>query len=420
MTAPLVVRGHVLGVLHVGFRTPRLPSEDDRNLFSTLARQCSQALDRARLYESEHRAAETLQLSLLPGRLPEVDGVRLAARYLPAGAGAQVGGDWYDAIRVDGWLGLVVGDVEGRGIAAASKMGQLRTALRAYALKETHPGVVLESLNRFVHGLGSPHFATIACIVLDPATGEIRMANAGHPPPLVVDPDGRARYLDVPLSPPIGAVADARYPERSEHLVAGATLVLYTDGLVERRSVTLTDGLRRLQDVARRSLGEPRTMLDRVLEELAGGDRGDDVALLAVARSTRPTALVRHLQTDPHVLAALRRDIRWWLRGAGASEEEIQAVVVASGEAVTNALEHPIEPSDDVIDLRGEVGEGVVSLVVRDRGTWREPVERRDRGRGLLLMRAFMDSVEVVPGAPGTEVRMRRRLSEDAMARDRA
>ncbi len=194
----------------------------------------------------EHQIAETLQRSLLPDRLPEIPGVALAARYVPATADVQVGGDWYDVVQLPGGLiGLAIGDVAGHGLPAAATMGQLRMALRAYALQDPSPVAVMSGVHQLVSQLPMAEMVTLMYLVFDPATRMLRFTNAGHPPALVID-NGTCVYLEDGLAPPVGVTAYADYTEASQELSSGATLLLYTDGLVERRGVSIQEGLDRL------------------------------------------------------------------------------------------------------------------------------------------------------------------------------
>ena len=196
--------------------------------------------------QRDHEIAETLQRSLLPDRLPEIPDVALAARYVPATADVQVGGDWYDVVQLPGGLiGLAIGDVAGHGLPAAATMGQLRMALRAYALQDPSPVSVMSGVHQLVSQLPMAEMVTLMYLVFDPATRMLRFTNAGHPPALVID-NGTCVYLEDGLAPPVGVTAYAEYTEVSQELSSGATLLLYTDGLVERRGVSIQDGLDRL------------------------------------------------------------------------------------------------------------------------------------------------------------------------------
>ncbi len=226
------------------------------------------------------RIAETLQRSLLPARLPETAGVRLAARYQPATAGVSVGGDWYDAAQVDGKLYFSVGDVAGHGLEAASLMGRLRTAIEAYMSDGGRPDEVLAKLSRLVDVGVDGHFATVVCGWMDPTTGELAYASAGHPEPVVID-GGRCQPLTGAVGAPVGV--GTAYQVNTAVLPPGATLLAYTDGLVERRGETITSGITRLCQLAAVDLPLDR-LLDHLLGQLVPTGGGDDVAILAMRR----------------------------------------------------------------------------------------------------------------------------------------
>ncbi len=372
----------------------------------------------AELAARERGVAETLQHSLLPDRLPDLPGVALAARYVPCGTGVEVGGDWYDVLPLPGGeVGLVMGDVAGHDLGAAAVMGQLRNALRAYASEGLAPGAVLERLNQMCHQQRTGVMSTCLYAVLDPVARVLTIANAGHYPPLLVSPDGGTRFLERPGCPPIGAVREAAYPQTVYTLEPGASVVLYTDGLVERRARPVDDGLELLAREAAAMPAGLEAACDHLLEVLlADGVPEDDVALLVVAPAAR---LGPHLDlvmpAVPDRLVDLRRALGRWLDEAGADEDERYEVMVACSEAATNAVEHAYGPgaaSYQVVgDWDAETGE--VTLLVRDWGRWRTP-RGQDRGRGLDLMSALMDEVTVDRGGPatgGTCVRMRRRLA---------
>src|SRR4051794_36504890 len=247
LQAPLIVDGQTIGAVHVGTVFARSFSDDHRGLLRLAADRAAVGIQRARLYEREHGIAQELQRSLLPAALPQLPGLAAGARYFAAGDGSQVGGDWYDAvIQPDGGLLLIVGDVAGRGIAAASTMGQLRSALRAYALDGHGPAALLERLNAFQVGLRNRGMTTVSLVRVDPATGELRFARAGHPPALLMDAEGRATWLRDVTGIPLGALDDPVFTEGSARLEPGSILVLYSDGLVELRAEPLDRGLARL------------------------------------------------------------------------------------------------------------------------------------------------------------------------------
>ena len=275
--------------------------------------------------EREHEAAETLQRSLLPERLPRLEGIELAARYLPAGAGAAIGGDWYDALELDdGRVAVVVGDVVGHGLRAAATMGQLRNAFRAYGLVESSPAEVMGCVNRLIASGDEGAMATVLYLVLDRDRGEVTYTSAGHPPPLVLAPTGASSFLEGGRSVPLGAANPVAFREGHATLPPGATLLLYTDGLVERRDVPLTDRLAELAGIAGTAGGELEQLCDEVLSGVLGPrDPGDDVALLAVRlEPTTAGRLALSLPADPGTLAPLRRRLSRFLAAAGADEHE--------------------------------------------------------------------------------------------------
>ena len=249
---PLLVEGAILGVLHVGTITPREFTNADAALLQLAAAQAAPAIDRARLFDAldrEHRNAVALQRSLLPDRLPDLVGIDTAARYLPARD--EVGGDWYDVIDLPGGhVGLAIGDVAGHGLRAASLMGQLRAGLRAYALDGHSPGDTLKRLDRMLQTISGRGMATAAYAIIDPATGTLRYASAGHPPPVIVRGGRDAGLLEVTRAPPLGSLPFSSFAEVQDTLAANDTILLYTDGLIERRHEPLTAGLERLRALA--------------------------------------------------------------------------------------------------------------------------------------------------------------------------
>jgi GAF domain-containing protein/anti-sigma regulatory factor (Ser/Thr protein kinase) len=410
---PLYAGGRGLGVAVFAWRAARVLEPDELAFFETLASQCAQALDRARRYESERTIAETLQRSVLPDRLPDVDGLELAGRYLPGTAGVDVGGDWFDVIPLErGRVGLAVGDVVGKGVAAAATMGQLRNGLRAFALEQLRPSSAVTRLNRLLDSVSDAPFATLAYLTVDPRRGICRYTVAGHPPPLLVLPDGTVEYLEGGRSLPLGVGADVHYQQDVLQLEPGALVVLYTDGLVERRDSSLDDGLARLREAVARAPREPEQLVDAVIAECLGdAERADDVAVLAVRLSERPVAdLELRLPADPTSLVVVRNELREWLALTPANEAEASDVVLAAWEACANAVEHAQAPSESTFALEASsIGRSVL-LRVRDSGRWRAEEERPDRGLGLVLMRSLMDQFQIAPGDRGTVVTMERRV----------
>jgi PAS domain S-box-containing protein len=366
---------------------------------------------------TERKRADVLERSFVPERLPEVPGVRLAARFVPGGAGVEVGGDWYDVFDVgDGRIGLVIGDVAGRGVHAAAVMAQLRSALRAYALESHPPGAALERLNGLASTLGRIVMATVIYLVFDPSSGVVRLANAGHLPPLYVRADGSTAFLDGGRSVPVGAVRATFFREAEYSLEPGSALLLYTDGLVEQRRAPIDDGLARIAIALSEGHQDLEELCDRLLAGIGGGGE-DDVALLALEPlQVAPDRLQLTMPADPLRLASLRRDLRRWLTACEATDEERNEIVLACNEAFANAVEHAYGPGDGSVEVSAALSDHEISITVRDFGRWREP-RGANRGRGLPLIEAVMDSLTVVKGdRAGTEVRMVRKLggSRDA------
>jgi GAF domain-containing protein/anti-sigma regulatory factor (Ser/Thr protein kinase) len=412
--APMMVEGDVTGVVHVGTRTPRHFDDSDCRLLQLAADRIALALDHDRLLR-EHHVALTLQQSLLPERLPELPRVTLAARYRPSPR-TTIGGDWYDALPLpDGRVGLAVGDVVSRGIRAATVMAQIRTALRTYAFDGDGPAMVLERLGRVVRGLERREMVTLVYAVLDPATRRLTYASAGHPPPLVVDSAG-ARYLEESRGAPLGALPYSRYGEHTVRLHSDSIVVMYTDGLVERRDRTLDDGLRQLAAAVDSPDDTPERVCEKLFEALVDDDTTDDVALL-IARAAKAEAELLELLL-PAVstsLVAMRRTVREWLELNGATPLDVTDVLVATGEACANAVEHAYGPGDARYELRATFDGQTVEVTVRDFGRWRPP-RGQNRGRGTLLMQELMDAFEVESTTDGTIVRMRRRIGMQVTA----
>lgn len=363
--------------------------------------------------ERERRIAETLQRSMLPERLPEIPGMRLAATYVPASSDMEVGGDWYDVIQLSsGRVGVAIGDVAGHGLRAATSMGQLRMALRAYALEEDEPSVVVERVHRLVHHMLVAEMATLVYVVYDADADEVRFANAGHPPPLLIDSEGEVSFLEGGLAPPLGVVPHPSFAAQATvPFPAGSTLVLFTDGLVERRGDSLQAGLARLKEAAAAAGPDVDALPSRLVGALLSEDEiSDDVALLAV--SAVPLAgrrLQLTIPAEPNELSPLRHTLRRWLRANGASEDDVFDILVACTEACANAIQHPYGARDGALEIELGVLDRHASVTVRDSGQWRA-ASPSGGGRGLRLMRELMDEVEVEPGGDGTVVRMRRRL----------
>jgi serine phosphatase RsbU (regulator of sigma subunit) len=240
------------------------------------------AIENAALFEDQQRVAYTLQRSLLPESLPDVEGARLAVRYTPGVQGMEIGGDWYDALSLDGSrLVLVVGDVSGRGLRAASVMASMRFAARAFASQGDDPDVVLAKLNALAKPADDGHFATAVCVRIDLEARTATAASAGHPGPILLSGHD-SRSLELTPGPPIGVRPGAIYPPLSVPLPVSGTLLLFTDGLFERRAESIDVGLERLRHTAGNADGSLEVVLDTITAELLDGGARDDVAILAV------------------------------------------------------------------------------------------------------------------------------------------
>ena len=408
---PLRNDGRTIGVLHVGTKRSREFSNEDTSLLQLAADRAALAIEHARSYERERGVVETLQRSLIPEQLPRLPGLEMAARYQPGGLRADVGGDWYDAIALEGGeVGLAMGDVVGHGLQAASLMGQLRNALRAYALEEHPPGVVVEKLDSLVQSLEQGRMATLLYLVVDADLSRIRFASAGHLPPLLVDANGEGRFIEEAASVPLG-VMPGGYDEAVLDIEPGSTLILYTDGLVEERGEPIDEGLERLRRAVVDGPDDPEALCDHVLAAMGRTERAsDDVALFVLRTVAVAVEEMRlELSTQPRALTGLRRTLGRWLEAAGASNEETQDIRMAAHEAACNSMEHAYGFEEATFKLDAVRVNGEVSITVSDTGGWREP-RKTDRGRGLELMRALMDDVELEAGNEGTTVRMKRKI----------
>ncbi|MEA2233386.1 MAG: hypothetical protein QOD83_3202 [Solirubrobacteraceae bacterium] len=416
---PLIVRDELIGVIEIGVRKPRRLGAEDVDLLRLTADRVALAIDHARAYGREHRIAETLQRSLLPQTLPSLPGIALGARYLPAASEAEVGGDWYDAISLTGGrVLLVMGDVSGKGLAAASTLGALRHAIRAYALEGHGPADIAERLNQFVLAEpGREHMATLVLAVFDPVDAQLAWVNAGHPPPLALDADGTPRYLEGARSVPLGVLPFPTYEQETVTLQHGGAVVLYTDGLIERRGEHLDDGLALLARAAAEGPLESEALCDRLLEAaVPDGATSDDVALLTLCHVPLGGRLALDLPSEPSALRSLRALLRRWLEQVEASDVDVHAIVMACSETCTNAIEHAGAAPDETISFEAVLRDGEVDVTVRDRGRWRSQRPPSDQGRGLELIDALMDDVQLETAAGGTTVRLRRRLSERVSA----
>ncbi|MEV0637483.1 SpoIIE family protein phosphatase [Streptomyces sp. NPDC050619] len=404
---PLPAKGGVAGVCLVGWDQAHEFVPEERTLLTATAALVGQALKRAHAYDAEQELATMLQRSLLPRRLPELPGCTAVARYLPARRGLQVGGDWYDVIALsEDRVALVIGDVQGHSAGAATIMGQMRTAVRAYAVEGHPPDVVVSHANRLLVGMETDLFATCCYVELDIEEGNTLFVRAGHLSPLVRHPDGSTEEIHVEGGLPLGILAEAEFPMTALALAPGTVLALVTDGLVEASDLPLDEGMRRTRTaLAAADPADPGRMADELLGDV--GRRDDDVALLLLrydGMKTRPIragwVVWRLPDAVMHARRFTARTLRRW-----SAEEAADTVLLVVSELVTNALVHTQGPVRLDLTLRGDR----VRICVSDSSP-RAPAKpvivdwESTGGRGLLLVEAMSESFSTVPVAGGKQV----------------
>ncbi len=404
------------GLLRLAFPLARTFRAEEVSYMEAISDQCGQAIERVTRQAAEHDAVSQLQRNLLPHSVNSTDHVAVSACYRPAGTAIAVGGDWYDTIPLAGQaVLLIVGDVVGRGVSAALAMGQLRSAARALG-QQLEPAELLHALDRFVGDVEDGYFTTMACVIVDPLANELRYSIAGHPPPLLRDARGRVRELSGGRAQPLGAARGVR-PQATEPLHDGSLLVLYTDGLVERRREVIDIGIDRLATamltIDETAPGWCEELIDSCIDETA---LHDDIAVLGAAISRHPVTLRIELGPDLSSLGASRATMRPWLQRLGATDEELYDVILAIGEAASNALQYGnvTDERPAVIELSYEPP-GALIVVVTDNGVWydRPLDDPSGGGRGLSIMRTLMGPIEITRSPSGTSVRLQRSLLGD-------
>jgi serine phosphatase RsbU (regulator of sigma subunit)/anti-sigma regulatory factor (Ser/Thr protein kinase) len=380
-------------------------------VFVELQRERGERVREERARAEAEAIAGTLQQHLLPDRLPEVPMLSMAARYRPGERLAQVGGDWYDAIVLSPeHVGLVIGDVVGHGVRAATLMGELRAALRAYAIEEPYaPGVVLTRLNALVTRTQGPGMvATLLYVVIDLDDRVARFASAGHLPALLKGVDGTTHFLERPALPPLGVVQHTVFESWDVELKAGDTLLLYTDGLIERRDESIDAGLGRLRETLTRAPRDIQELCSQLLAEVPGGPiLQDDAALLAVRLAEeRSPRLELELPAEPGSVATARHQLEHWLAETGDGRDDVLALKLALSEACANAVEHAYGPECGcTVRLSAWRSAGGVTIEVSDCGRWRAPRGSK-RGLGLGIIEELVDDLELERTSAGTTVRM--------------
>ncbi|SEG41882.1 Serine phosphatase RsbU, regulator of sigma subunit [Actinacidiphila yanglinensis] len=437
---PLTVAGSTIGAWMAAFRERVEFTPDERSVLTTVARMLAQALSRAHLHESERALSDGLQRTMLPAREPEIDGMAVAARYVPTGGGLQVGGDWYDVIDLpSGRTALVIGDVQGHDVRAAGIMGQIRIALRAYAAEGHSPDAVLSRTSRFLSGLaddaapdvpgGSPdvRFATCLYLEVDPTDGTVEVARAGHPDPAIRLGDGTTILRRTAGGLPLGVAPDTDYPTTRLVLEPGEVLMMCTDGLIETGGHDLDTGWHRLREVFEAGPAEDLEQLaDSIVRAVHGpashhttgplaDRREDDIALLLLRRDPDgPTCavpirrtVVTIPQSEPAQIRSAREDIRSLLHD-WASPDQFESVVLLVSELITNVLVHTDDDAVLIAQVTGMPGTRRVRVEVADRSDDmphpRSPGELASSGRGLFLIEELADCWGVDPRGDGKSI----------------
>ncbi|WP_031487091.1 SpoIIE family protein phosphatase [Streptomyces bicolor] len=404
---PLPAGGRMAGACVIGWDAPHEFGPDERALLTASAGLAGQALLRAHAFDAEHELVGMLQRQLLPRRLPRLPGAEAVARYLPTTAGLEVGGDWYDVIPLpDNHVALVIGDVQGHSAAAATLMGQMRTALRAYAAEGHPPDVVVHHANRLLMDMETDLFATCAYVDVDLEEGSAWCVRAGHLPPVLRHPDGTIEIAEAEGGPPLGVLRQADFPMSPLPLRPGTVIALATDGLVESADADIDVGMDRLaQELARSDPARLGLVADALL---VGARRSDDIALLLLrydGMAVRPLRETWTVWRVPQAVGHARRFTRRTLRAWGVPPRDMDAVLLVVSELVTNALVH----TDGRVRLDLTLVNHRMRVAVADASP-RTPVKptsiswEATGGRGVLLVEAVSAAWGTVPVSGGKQV----------------
>jgi PAS domain S-box-containing protein len=386
--------------------TPRVVGEDDRLLVTALVGHLSLAVQHVRQFETAREASLTLQRTMMPTTKPPVG---FAVRYEPAVSPLEIGGDWYDVLAVgDHQIGIIVGDCVGSGLAAAAVMGQLRSSARVLLINGTTPGRLLDELDSAAALISGAFCTTVFVATIDTDTGEMTYSSAGHVPALLWAPGAATETLTGATSVPLAVPKTGPRPQASTFLAPGASLLLYTDGLVERRDELIDDGIERAGEVlAEMAESAAEDVADAVLSALAPPDGfDDDVALVVYRRPPEPLEI--DVVATPAQLSDIRGQLTGWLRATGIPDELAGDIVLVVNEACTNSIEHAYRdrPPGRVVVCAEAKGRGI-SIRITDFGSWKLPdANPRLRGRGVPLMRAVSGHVTLNGTATGTSVIM--------------
>ena len=391
-------------------RVPRRISDEDRQLVMALFGHISLAMQHVRQFEVARETSLTLQRSLLPATtLP----AGCAVRYEPAVPPLEIGGDFYDVLPVgDNRIGIIVGDCVGRGLPAAAVMGQLRASTRALLLTGAEPARLLEHLDSVAEFIPDAFCATVFVAIADLESQTLHYSSAGHVPPVFATGSGRPELLTDGHSVPLAVHRDEPRPQASRPLTAGSTLLLYTDGLVERRDQPIDEHIDRAAEVVAETIDLPvETVADEILRTLAPDAGYDDDVAIVVYRCP-PSALLIDEDAAPRRLSDIRHRLAAWLDSNNILSPLADDVVLVVNEACSNCVEHAYRGHDPGrVRVEAEVRDGRVRVSVVDSGSWKTPpTNPGTRGRGLLLIRTVSDQVDVIGTEDGTSVEMSFRL----------
>ncbi|WP_326780877.1 SpoIIE family protein phosphatase [Streptomyces longwoodensis] len=456
---PLTVAGRTMGAWMAGFAYPVAFTPDERSVLNTVARMLAQALSRAGAAETQRELTDGLQRTMLPRLGPEIPGMTLAARYIPTGGGLQVGGDWYDMIPLPGGspsgggrFALVIGDVQGHDVRAAGLMGQLRIALRAYAAEGHRPDAVLSRASRFFAAIAPSdddpsdlRFATCLYIEVDPATGVLEAARAGHLDPAIRLADGTVILRATAGGPPLGVDPDSDYPTTRLLLEPGEAMMLCTDGLLETGGHDLDTGWQRVRRILEGHDAGLEELADALVQAVHGPSshhttgrltdrREDDIALLllcrhgagclgpaAPARPRMRRTMLTVAQAEPERIAVARQQLRELLHD-WASADQVDSAVLLVSEMLTNVLVHTDADALLVAEVAGGPAGRRMRVEVSDTGDdlphKRRPGEMASSGRGLLLIELLADAWGVAPRGEGKSIWFE--LCEDGPGQDPA
>jgi PAS domain S-box-containing protein len=401
--------------LWLEFAEPRKVSDEDRQLVKALVGHLSLAMQHVRQFELARDTSLTLQRSMLaPTELP----AGFAVRYEPAVSPLEIGGDWYDVLPVgDDRIGIIVGDCVGRGLAAAAVMGQLRSSARALLLTGAEPARLLEQLGSVAAFIPDAFCTTVFVAILDTRSQTLTYSSAGHVPAVLAAPESQPQLLTDAHSVPLAVHCDEPRTQVTAPIAAGATLLLYTDGLVERRDEPIDAGIARVVEVMDQTIDLPvDAVADAMLDRLAPDAGYDDDVAIVLYRHTG-AALDIETEAIPVRLVDMRRRLADWLRSAGVPESLAADIVLVVNEALSNCAEHAYRGrAPGTMRLEAALDDGHIEVKVADSGSWKTPpADPGTRGRGILLMRTLSDHVDVEGTPAGTTVGMRFALGKGSV-----